>query len=63
MTNPTSPVCATCRFFKLPIVEIPNGQGSCRRYPKAVYSYTVWPFVEQDDWCGEHEPIKENDQC
>jgi len=61
--------CKLCRFFDV----LESGGGLCRRSPPRVFyqeemgdvAYrgrvceTLWPFVNDKDWCGEHR-LKEN---
>lgn len=54
MTN--QPTCSTCKFYDCNL-------DSCRRHPpvRMVAPHqgspdTFWPQVEEDDWCGEHQP-------
>jgi hypothetical protein len=47
-----SECCETCRFWK----DFKHNLGVCQRYapkPAAI----VMPGTDQDDWCGEHQPI------
>jgi hypothetical protein len=61
--------CEICKFFELNSEPFRNEQGSfpatgwCRRnapHPKLWISdenppiFVAWPFVDGDDWCGEH---------
>lgn len=51
--------CGACRFF-----TVSQGDGFChRRAPNSIVSGlciddgidTVWPYVDETDWCGEGE--------
>lgn len=58
----TGPTCATCRFW-VKWTETPP-MGTCHRYPPtcgedSVDSHHV--STDYDDWCGEHEPVKEGE--
>ena len=54
--------CETCKFFAL---EAGAEGGECRRHPPKLIPLTIdgelvdiatrWPFVDLDEWCGEHE--------
>jgi len=58
----TKPQCIKCRFFQ-PDREAPpeladSVLGTCRRYaprPQTDYTYTEWPVVMPEDWCGEYQ--------
>lgn len=65
MSNPT---CATCRFFQ----PDQHARGTCRRKAPRPYQPIfvtrpngetdldyewLWPYVDTDDWCGEHEAL------
>ncbi len=56
--------CGTCSFFK----DIGNASGGrCVRYPPVVNVFTRrdgdtdwtndWPFVGNDEWCGEYKGL------
>lgn len=46
--------CETCRFY-----DADRGlsfSGKCRRNaPLVTTAISVWPRVDNDDWCGEYE--------
>lgn len=52
--------CATCRFWR----SYDSANGQCHRYaPKPELLNTewkgYWPDTYDHDWCGEHEPKRE----
>ena len=52
--------CASCRYSKWTKPEHTGRQLECRRRaPMANVSSNrrvAWPWVKEDDWCGEYEP-------
>ncbi len=59
-----TPNCGICKFahFSTPLGTLLK--INCRRYPPQVninetdddyYETTIWPLVEQNQWCGEFE--------
>ena len=61
--------CAGCRFYDRSDAQSDDKStrwGKCRRtgpmvHPVSVKPYMVegiWPYVRDDDWCGEWEPSK-----
>lgn len=54
--------CESCQFFELNrlYANVENVDGSCRRFAPTVVvvsneTYSVWPKVTINDWCGEYE--------
>ena len=58
--NPEGESCSTCRFYR----KAAAGAGQCRRHPPTVVPTrnAVWPHVHDDDWCGEYEVDRADDQ-
>ena len=55
MTNST---CQTCRNWKV----MSKAVGECRAYPPTIQAnngVSHWPTTCDNDWCGEHFPIRE----
>ena len=59
-----TPCCGTCRYFTPVTVEVKEISaerefGQCRRWPpqllKPGMMNGVFPVIEPDDWCGEHD--------
>ena len=59
------PFCETCRFWD-PSTQLkdadPDTTGICRINPPVAdgvryYGRPLWPFTEDTDWCGRHEPL------
>ena len=60
--------CSNCRFFnkELDAEALDGGVmqiGACRRHSKSMNKYGVfsWPNVTGDDWCGDHQPVPNQD--
>lgn len=58
----TSECCELCNFYddKNTMPEY----GRCRRYapcPGNPYDICEWPLVHKSDWCGEFEPVEDED--
>ena len=60
--------CQTCRFFDFHEIENDDDKGACRRYAPRVkleiglkIHPTMWPVVDEYDWCGEWEKYVEQD--
>jgi hypothetical protein len=62
----TNDRCGNCRYWVLPGGE---SGGECRRFPPAMlvwpeteatvaYAERSWPETAEDDWCGEHSPVR-----
>ena len=65
--NESVPVCDTCLFF-----DRDGDESTCHRHAPAVQfernynvgkkrwlqsAYAIWPRVDSEDWCGEHQPM------
>lgn len=62
--------CETCRFREPDKRPAYANTGECRRFPPQVSIWTGrggydepvpcyeqnWPWVQPDNWCGEHQP-------
>lgn len=52
--------CSSCRYF----YRMNTEGGECRRNPPKVFDrpgqwvdeISLWPVVNDYDWCGEHQP-------
>lgn len=67
-----SKTCETCRFRKPDPRDDYKSHGECRRLPPVPMCWTGqdgysnatahyeqhWPFMQPDDWCGEHKPTE-----
>lgn len=57
------PKCGTCPYNQ----TIPSGKLRCRRFPPQVVSgrensqVSSWPIVDENDYCGEHPVMVENE--
>lgn len=55
------PDCTTCRYFRStydnPHSDLPP-DGECHMNPPT--GRRLWPSVRGDDWCGQHQPVKES---
>lgn len=60
------PACATCRFWRRRrVADEHDSWGQCRRMPPTLPELTddklvvagVWPFTEEQDWCGEWQEV------
>jgi len=61
MTNPAqiAATCQTCRFWYLS----PNmtSTGRCRRHAPLVGPTARFPWMQAEEWCGEHQPKEQTD--
>jgi len=55
-------LCCNCRFYELEDYEFDDVSyektyGVCRRYPpkRIDGTFSGFPVVEDDSWCGEHQ--------
>ncbi len=58
-TNKEKPViCETCRFYDQ---TKQYKHGVCRQHApfNNVEGVTLWPPVNYNDWCGEHQPYED----
>jgi len=69
MTTPTTPTCATCRFWQ-PKPSAAYNLGECRRMPPLYHrdtpdteQWSGWPYCTGDSWCGEHKPAAQQENA
>lgn len=57
--------CGTCKFWDTSASLVSDdATAQCRRAPPFWDERTgaaVWPFTEETDWCGEHQPDEPTD--
>lgn len=49
--------CKYCKFFECSDKFV--GSGYCHRFPPIVKDYTIWPSVNELDYCGEFKRFTE----
>ena len=51
--------CETCKYWEREEdnTGVVLDEGRCHAYaPRPTAGGVIWPIVNYDDWCGEHEP-------